>query len=555
MALAANERAVAAVPLDPVDNLSLTVQQLPGGNVRYTLDGAWRNTNEWANSPSPPYDSLTGVPPSNFGPGMGDFELPPGLIFEGTSVNYTGGGEANRILFRDWNGLPFWFLQVNTGYSVAPGDLVTASGSVVTNTIPFSLFVPGTFEFPANGRPYSFTYFVIPLGPDMGPAPSGGHGQRTRPSFLVVDGGAIASTSTSPLVANAARQTVQNAASTVTRDLNHRLFRNRAGVTPGETGALIEVIPEGDSAKDSFEEQVRAEANAAHRGFEVFTQFDYGNYNQSRLSDSVRGFETDTFAGTIGAELRPAPGVTAGLAWSYFDSSAKLDNNLGSVDVDGHVFSGYVGARHGGLWGDLLYSYGTMDVDTRRNTLIGPRASGSTDASLHMLAFNAGYNHDLTPSITAGPYLGLNFSHGKVDGYAERGSDRTRLIYDDDSFDSLIGRLGMALTHSANVADGARVTTQVRAAWGHEFKPDRGGTSATLANSPFTLVSGNRARPTSGYRLQVEDAHPGANWLELGAGVRLDLRGGLNLSVDYDGTYARKNAREHLVSVGVGFEW
>ena len=552
--LAAPERAVAAAP-DPVDNLSLTVQQLPGGNVRYTLDGAWRNTSGSERTPGSFYNSTTGTPPSNFGPGFTTFDLPPGLLFQGTEVYHQGGGEANRIYFADWSGLPFWYLGVNTSYSVAPGELVTASGSVVTDAVPFSLFVPGTFEIPAHGRPYSFTYFVIPLGPDMGPAPSGGHGRRSRPSFLVVDSGAIASTSTAPLVANAARQTVQNAASTVTRDLNDRLFRNRAGITPGDSGALIEVIPEGDSAKESFEEQVRAEANAAHRGFEVFTQFDYGNYNQSRLTDSIRGFETDTFAGTLGAELRPAPGVTAGLAWSYFDSSAKLDQNLGSVDVDGHLFSGYVGARHGGLWADLLYSYGTMDVETRRNTLIGPRVRGATDASLHAAAFNAGYSHELTPSVTAGPYLGLGYSHGKMDGYTESGSARANLIYDDDSFDSLIGRLGMALTHAANVADGARLTTQLRAAWGHEFKPDRGNTSATLSNSPFTLVSGTRARPVSGYRIEVEDAHPGSSWLELGGGVRLDLRGGLNLALDYDGIYARSNAREHLVTVRVGFEW
>ena len=73
-----------------------------------------------------------------------------------------------------------------------------------------------------------------------------------------------------------------------------------------------------------------------------------------------------------------------------------------------------------------------------------------------------------------------------------------------------------------------------------------------------TVHSGHRrrgAQSVGGLGATSNTAHAGADWLELGTGVRLDLENQWNVSVDDTGQFGRNNVSAHFVGARVGYEW
>ena len=108
--------------------------------------------------------------------------------------------------------------------------------------------------------------------------------------------------------------------------------------------------------------------DTAQTTYEVFTSFDYGYNDQDNLTRNVRGFETDSYAGSAGLEHRFTDWLVAGTAFTYLESDTRSAANLGSSVLDGQVYSVYATAFHGNTYLDVLYSYGDFDNDISRNT-------------------------------------------------------------------------------------------------------------------------------------------------------------------------------------------
>ena len=291
--------------------------------------------------------------------------------------------------------------------------------------------------------------------------------------MLLTDFGAIRSLlGTGLMMPLANRSMVQNAANGALQDLGGRLFRARAGLSaPPSQGVasrnsalgrflalnraqnvdLREALglsdgEESQVARTDFNSQadlwacsaVGSQSSAAQpfakkpvvansagkevvadgtfnvqpaKRYEVFTSFDFGYYDQDRLTPEIKGFETDSYSGTLGLEYRLFDWLAIGGAWSHLKSDTELEANLGGIDLEGNLFSGYLTAFHGNSWADLLYAYGDYDNNLNRNTLLGSRALGETESNSHNLALNLGHNIPLTPNVVTGPELGVELCH------------------------------------------------------------------------------------------------------------------------------------------------
>lgn len=323
---------------------------------------------------------------------------------------------------------------------------------------------------------------------------------------------------------------------------------------PHFTGAVI-AAPAGvnGGGKEVFEDKVVIGEPAGKR-WETFAEFDYGFYDQDTLTNLVRGFDSDIYAGSVGVEYRVFPWLHAGLALTKLESDTEISSNLGGIDMDGTVLSGYFTAFHKRTYLDVLYSYGAFDSDISRNTLLGSTAHGDAESFSHNIDINVGHNYALSDQIVAGPYAGFNYSNGGVDGYTERGGGNANIVYPADDFESMIGRLGWQLSYTTETPVG-RVTAQGRAAWAHQFMPESDSVQASLATSPFILVSGNHAARVGGFGAEGPGAHAGTDWLELGAGLRLHLDESWNVQLDYEGQFARNNASAHFAALKLEYEW
>ncbi len=313
---------------------------------------------------------------------------------------------------------------------------------------------------------------------------------------------------------------------------------------------IVEAAPSGKTVIDDSKAVV--ETTPRYR-WEMFAAGDFSFYDQDPLGDMMEGFDTDTYAGSVGVEYRPQDWLNLGLAWSYLQSDTNVSGNYGNIDLEGGLVSGYATALWKQYWADLLYSYGSFNNDISRNTGLGSRAHGDTDSQSHNIRLNFGYNFNVGNNITTGPIAGLQYAKGDIDPYNERNGGAAALHYDGTDFESMVSRLGWQATHVRPTGWG-RLISQVHLAWEHEYMPENGTVAASLQTSPFALVTGGNVSRFGGYSTESDGAHPGTDWLSAGVGLRFELAEGVAFLTDYEGVFFRSDSSQHYASAKLSYE-
>ena len=314
---------------------------------------------------------------------------------------------------------------------------------------------------------------------------------------------------------------------------------------------IVDAAPSGKTVIDDSKAVVESEP---WKRWEIFTAGDFSIYDQNPLGDLMEGFDTETYAGSVGIEYRLKSWLNLGLAWSYLESDTNMSGNLGDIDLDGNLISTYATAFWKQNWADLLYSYGSFNSDIARNTGLGSTAHGDTDSDSHNVRLNIGRNIQINNNVVTGPIAGLRYANGGVDPYSETGGGTAALNYNGTEFESMVSRVGWQASHNRPTGWG-RIVSQVHLAWEHEFMPENGTVGAGLQTSPFSAVTGGSVRRFGGFSSESDGAHPGTDWMSAGAGLRFTMDNGWSLMTDYQGAFFRSNASQHYASVKVGYEW
>jgi len=318
--------------------------------------------------------------------------------------------------------------------------------------------------------------------------------------------------------------------------------------------ATVKIIEAAPSGKTVIDDSKAVIENEAWNRWELFVAGDFSFYDQDQLTDLMQGFDTNTYAGSVGLEYRALDWLNLGLAWSYLESDTHISGNLGDIDLEGNLISGYATAFWRQYWADILYTYGTFNNDLRRNTGFGSSARGDTDSDSHNIRLNFGRNFNIGSDVVTGPIAAVRYSMGGIDPYSETGGGTAAVDYDGTDFESMISRLGWQATHFRSTSWG-RLVSQAHLAWEHEYMPENGTVGASLQTSPFALVTGSSARRVGGFSAKDNGAHPGTDWLSAGVGLRFELSNGVSVNADYEGVFFRSNAAQHYASAKVSYEW
>jgi len=323
---------------------------------------------------------------------------------------------------------------------------------------------------------------------------------------------------------SAQQQIIAGLSQSVLQDINARLFHMRAGVTLRDDGSTGSGGPSGNG-KEAKEPPL-----APFHHWDIFTAGNYGNLD---VNDEGRhpGFESDTWVGTLGAEYRVNEHYTFGLAASWVSSGADLSQKIGHINTDGIALTAYGSAVWDNFFVDLLYSFGTLEQTTRRNTFTGHTARGETSAVTNAIQFNTGYTFKVG-GLHTGPFASLSWNHGDIDGYNEIGGGNAGLSIPAGHVDSLISQVGWQASYVAPTGFG-RIIPQIRASWDHEYLDPASEVSATLLQSPFSSVTGTSTNHFGKYTATGRAAHPGSDYLNLGAGIAAHFSDRVAVTLDY----------------------
>lgn len=347
-----------------------------------------------------------------------------------------------------------------------------------------------------------------------------------------------------------------------TRDVSGRMYRNRAGIRPGNVlvNEPVAVAPAYSSkggmssAKDA---KVSAVAVPYPNKWEIFGSLFYytedsdgEGYRQrskkkkhhesgsgygygsgaSALISGAADTSLDLYGGAIGAEYHINREWSIGVGVSASTGDLEM-GSVGSADVDSVSvipFLSYYRADAFGsadFWAGLMYAYGMHSFDIRRFTG-GGIATGSPDADTHEVEFTVGVNFG-EDDVVHGPYAGMRYITGTVDSYTEVGPGAT--YFGEQDVDSLVSILGYQVSWKMRGSSGFWVP-QVRAAWEHEFED--GNVSAF--GIPIDSVDEDVA--------------------VVGAGLGYYFDNGWNLGVEYEGRFG-SNTESHYGGVKAGKEF
>lgn len=340
--------------------------------------------------------------------------------------------------------------------------------------------------------------------------------------LLVTDQEAITSAIFSGLpMAMAQREAVFTMVRNVTRDVNERLFRLRSDSEP-ET----------------------------KRGWEVFATAGYGSADAETFLPAA-GFQTDTWAETVGGEFHVNEHFTIGAAFTYVQSNNSLASSVGQADIEGEALAAYASYKAGGFYADALYSFGSFEHDIQRDTLFGNTAAAEPNSRTHTLQFNTGYNMEVAGFVT-GPYASIDWMIGQLEDYTESGASTTlgnaRLHVAGQSFDSLISRIGWQISRTF-AFDSVKLTPQLRAGWAHEYRDNQEFVDVGLVTSPYSLQDNGGLVHLGRFDASAETQAPGADAFDLGFALGVTWQDRFSVIIDYNGRVLQNNAKSHQVSV------
>jgi outer membrane autotransporter protein len=271
---------------------------------------------------------------------------------------------------------------------------------------------------------------------------------------------------------------------------------------------------------------------------------------QSFNGDAVVGSadaRTAAAGGAMGFDYQVDPTRLVGVAVGGSESHFSVPDRATSGDLLG----GHVGAYGVATWGALyaagVLSYSRFDNDVRRTIAgVGPTetATGRFASDLFGARLEVGRSYVL-PWVYVTPFAAVQTSTLWQRGFTETSTAAglpgiLGLTHQSQTTTSLPTFLGVQLDTRLALANGTVWSPFLRAAWVHEFNPDR-SINGSFVSVPGTLFT-------------VDGARAWSDALKVNAGSRLALNQYASLFASFDGEFAN-SGQSYAGRGGIRFSW
>ncbi|WP_293341553.1 choice-of-anchor F family protein [Parvibaculum sp.] len=309
------------------------------------------------------------------------------------------------------------------------------------------------------------------------------------------------------------------------------------------TNSLASVqVASNDPMRDVAMMVANAENGGVAQISEKMTAFISGAVSTGNIDGTVNGAGADYtgYAITAGLDYEVAPNLLAGAGLSYGANDGDIDDSRGELNVEAISVMTYLSyGSEVGFNADVMLGYSWLDYDNERRIVFGginQTASSNTDGTQTTAALRAGYNFAFG-DVIAGPSAQLQHLDLSVDGYTETGAGVLSMTVNDMDFESTTLWLGGQVSMPVEVASGT-LRPSAHLHWVKEFEDGSNsvGTTFTGGTVPFTTPLDSRDE----------------NYIRGGVGVSSSLgNDGMNVALNYDGTFAHDDYSEHRATLSV----
>jgi outer membrane autotransporter protein len=251
--------------------------------------------------------------------------------------------------------------------------------------------------------------------------------------------------------------------------------------------------------------------------------FDGGGGSLSVNGDGNGEGYNATFSGltAAGVDYQVNHDLAFGLLLGY--QGANVSANGGShMAIAGGQAGLYGLVKSSGFFAQFLGAGGYNTYNSQR-VAYGGTASGNTNGEQYTGQVGLGYQFQ-AGDWTLGPIGSLQYTKVDINGFQETGSLSPE-SFGNQGQDSLMSNLGAQLAADLPLNRNATLVPVVNATWLKEYDNQGGVIDSSVGGTPFT----------------VQGSQIGQDGIQVGAGLGLQFRDGLNLSVQYQGDFAQTN--------------
>ncbi|MGJ8522769.1 hypothetical protein R84981_001460 [Carnimonas sp. R-84981] len=262
-----------------------------------------------------------------------------------------------------------------------------------------------------------------------------------------------------------------------------------------------------------------------------------GNNNRISGKDGIDGYHNNTKGLTLGAEKQLPDSTTLGAAFSYLDGNLHADDH-GKADSDNYYLDLYTNHR----WDDLSVSFGGgyawHDIDTKRSVRAG-------DFDQHLEDSNHGHSwrlfgearYDIAAGqTTTTPYLNLSYNRFHS-GSVNEGNGDAALHGAERSVTDTTSTAGVRFAYALS-AQQTPITLQADLGWVHQW--------ASRDRDRWLHFNG------SDNDFHSRSVNAFNNAAAVSAGAMFGRADGINLAVDYVGTFGGK---QHDNGINAQLSW
>jgi outer membrane lipase/esterase len=246
-----------------------------------------------------------------------------------------------------------------------------------------------------------------------------------------------------------------------------------------------------------------------------------------------------------GIDYQFSEAMVGGLAINWINTNTNYNGGGGGSERDSYGATLYTGYAVGDLSIDALFNYSFSDYTMTRflNPLGGAeKATGTNNSDEIFLSAGVSYDFDLA-GVKLVPGVQANLVKVWMDGYSETGAldpndNATYAAFDVTSFTTDVGA---EASYPIKVAAGL-ITPRIYGSWVHEFENDSSILSASVDQGATPLPI-------------IITSAPDRNYMRIGAGVNMELQGGLEIYVDYEALLGFQGVSSNQFAVGGRFEF
>ncbi|WP_455203409.1 autotransporter outer membrane beta-barrel domain-containing protein, partial [Kaarinaea lacus] len=267
-------------------------------------------------------------------------------------------------------------------------------------------------------------------------------------------------------------------------------------------------------------------------------------------TSTLAGFHAQTYNVTAGMDYRFTDKVFAGAAARYSSSEVDLHDDDGSMDAeDGNLtlYGTYYPGQNWYMDGTMHYGQNQFDLTRRINFSIGgtpfdETAKSDTEGNQYGLSVGSGYEWYSGDGAVSLMTANLRYNKANIDEYTEKSGGGFNLNIHEQSFDSLILKLGGQISKAYSQSWGV-ILPQVNINYFHEFIEDGEQITASFVsddtNTQFAFTTEERDN----------------NYFSLAAGVVVVLPGGFTAYGQGEVYKAIENYKQSIWSLGARWEF